>query len=415
MSSRNSGIKEMEMPALQGVKVLDFGWALVGSLTGKHLADNGAKVVRVESAMRIDLSRTNRMVKISSGNNPDDKPWYTHLNTSKLGMALNLRMPQAKSIITKLIHWADVINENFTPGTLKKLGMDYEYARTIKPDIIMLSSSAYGQTGPMAGEWGVDGTGLAMSGYLDQTGWPDRMSVGSNAPFGDVVLPYINAMAIVAALDYKRRTGKGQYIDTSMIEVCIHSNTPNLLDYQANNHLRSRSGNRIEYASPHGAFPCKGDDRWCAIAVFNENEWQAFCHTIGNPEWTKDPRFADMKSRKQNEDDLEKLISEWTAQYTDYDVMKEMQAAGVPAGVVQTMDDIVDHDPQLKQREFLLAIKNPVLGVFGHPSPAYKFSKTKARVHHAPSIGEHTEFICINILGLSDKEFAELVGQNVFE
>ena len=405
----------MEQPALKGVKVLDFGWALVGSLTGKHLADNGAKVIRVESSTRIDLSRTNRMVKISTGNNPDDKPWYTHLNTSKLGMALNLRTPQAKGIVTRLIRWADVINENFTPGTLSKLGMDYNYAKTIKPDIIMLSSSAYGQTGPMAYEWGVDGTGLAMSGYLDQTGWPDRMPVGANAPFGDVVLPYINAMAIVAALDYKRRTGKGQYIDTSMVEVCIHSNTPNLLDYQANTHFRARNGNRIDYASPHGAFPCKGEDRWCTIAVFNENEWQAFCRVIGNPVWTRDIKFANMKSRKSNEDELENLISQWTIQYTDYEVMRKMQAAGVPAGVVQTMADILDNDPQLRERDFLLPIKNPELGVFGHPAPAYKLTKTRARVRHAPSMGEHTEYICINILGLSDEEFAELVGQNVLE
>jgi benzylsuccinate CoA-transferase BbsF subunit len=405
----------MDQPALNGVKVLDFGWALVGSLTGKHLADNGAMVIRVESSTRIDLSRTNRMVKISTGNNPDDKPWYTHLNTSKLGMALNLRTPQAKDIVTRLIRWADVINENFTPGTLGKLGIDYNYAKTIKPDIIMLSSSAYGQTGPMAGEWGVDGTGLAMSGYLDQTGWPDRMPVGANAPYGDVVLPYINAMAIVAALDYKRRTGKGQYIDTSMVEVCIHSNTPNLLDYQANNHFRARNGNRIDYASPHGAFPCKGEDRWCTIAVFNENEWQAFCRVIGNPTWTEDVKFADMKSRKKNEDELENLISQWTIQYADYEVMRKMQEAGVPAGVVQTMADILGNDPQLKEREFLVPIKNPALGVFGHPAPAYKLSKTKARVGHAPSMGEHTEYICLNILGLSDVEFAELVGQNVLE
>jgi benzylsuccinate CoA-transferase BbsF subunit len=413
--SSNSKGNEMEQPALRGVKVLDFGWALVGSLTGKHLADNGAKVVRVESASRIDLSRTNRMVKISSGNNPDDKPWYTHLNTSKLSLALNLKNPLSRGIIERLIRWADVINENFTPGTLTKLGIDYNYAKTIKPEIIMLSSSAYGQTGPMAYEWGVDGTGLAMSGYLDQTGWPDRMPVGANAPYGDVVLPYINALAIVAALDYRRRTGKGQYIDTSMVEVCIHSNTPILLDLEANDNLHPRSGNRIERASPHGVFPCQGEDRWCAIAVFKEEEWQAFCRVIGEPSWTKDPKFADLKSRKENEDELENLVSRWTVLQTDYEVMAKMQAVGVMAGVVQTMRDIVDNDPQLKEREFLLPIKNPVLGVFGHPTPAYKLTKTKAKVRHAPSMGEHTEYVCLNILGLSDAEFAKLVAEDLFE
>ena len=405
----------IEQPLLTGVKVLDFGWALVGSLTGKHLADNGAKVIRVESVTRIDLSRTNRMVKISTGNNPDDKPWYTHINTSKLGLALNLKHPKAKEIIEKIIRWADVINENFTPGTLTKLGIDYNYAKTIKPDIIMLSGSAYGQTGPLAHEWGVDGTGLAMSGYLDQTGWPDRGPVGANVPYGDVVLPYVNALAIVAALDYKRRTGKGQYIDASMVEVCIHSSTPVLLELQANKVLHPRSGNHIDYASPHGVFPCKGDDRWCAIAVFNESEWKSFCNVIGNPTWASDNKFATMKSRKENEDELDDLISQWTALQKDYDVMYKMQAAGVAAGVVQTMADIVDNDPQLRERDFLEPINNPVLGVFGHPTPPFKFTKSKAKLTHAPSLGEHTECVCINILGMSDMEFAELMGDNLFE
>ena len=415
MLSENNSDKRMHQPALDGVKVLDFGWALVGSLTGKHLADNGAKVIRVESATRIDLSRTNRMVKISSNNNPDDKPWYTHLNTSKYSLALNLKNPLSRGIVEKLIRWADVINENFTPGTLAKLGMDYEYAKKIKPDIIMLSSSAYGQTGPMAYEWGVDGTGLAMSGYLDQTGWPDRCPVGANAPFGDVVLPYINAMAIVAALDYKERTGKGQHIDTSMVEVCIHPNTPAILDLETNQHLRKRNGNHIENASPHAVFPCQGDDRWCAIAVFSNEEWEAFCHVIGDPEWVKDTKFSTLKARKENETELEKLISQWTSLYSDYEVMSKLQAAGVAAGVAQTMQDIVDHDPQLKEREFLLPIENPVLGVFGHPAPAYKFSKTKAQVRYAPNMGEHTMCISLEVLGLSDEEFADLVGKNVFE
>jgi benzylsuccinate CoA-transferase BbsF subunit len=405
----------IDQPALTGIKVLDFGWALVGSLTGKHLADNGARVIKIESSNRIDLSRTNRMVKISSGNNPDDKPWYSHLNTSKYSFAINLKSPLAKGVIEKLVAWADVVNENFTPGTLTKLGMDYEYMKRINPDIIMLSASAYGQTGPLAHEWGVDGTGLAMSGYLDQTGWPDRCPVGANVPFGDVVLPYINAMAIVAALDYRDRTGKGQHIDSSMVEVCTHMSTPQLLDLQANKHLQKRNGNRLENACPHGVFPCQGEDRWCAIAVFTENEWQAFCSAIGDPDWTKDNRFATLKSRKENEDALEELVSQWTRRHTDYEVMSIMQAAGVPSGVVQTMEDILDHDPQLKEREFLVPIKNPVLGIFGHPTPGFKLTKSKAQIRYAPLMGEHTECICISVLGMSDTEFATLAGENVFE
>jgi benzylsuccinate CoA-transferase BbsF subunit len=405
----------MSKQALNGINVLDFGWALVGSLTGKHLADNGAKVIRLESATRIDLSRTNRMVKRSTGNNPDDKPWYSHLNTSKYSLALNLKNPLAKGVVNKLIRWADVVNENFTPGTLTKLGMDYSYMTKLNPGIIMLSGSAYGQTGPQANEWGVDGTGAAMSGYLDQTGWPDRGPVGPNVPYGDVILPYINALAIVAALDYRRRTGKGQYLDASMVETCVHFNTPLLLDVQANNHLHKRSGNRIDYACPHGIFPCSGDDRWCAIAVFNEEQWHAFCKVIGNPDWAGAPKFSNMKSRKDNEDALEKIIAEWTARHRDYDVMHQMQLAGVPAGVVQTMEDIVDHDPQLKERQFLVPLENPALGIFGHPTQPYKLSKTPSTIHRAPNLGENTECICLSVLGMTDEEFATLVGEGLFE
>lgn len=404
----------MDRPALSGVRVVDFGWALVGSLTSKVLGDNGAEVVRVESMTRPDLSRLNRNVSISRPDNPDDKPWFTHLNTSKYGFTLNLKHPRAREVVERLFRWADVINENFTPGTLAKLGYDYEYARSVKPDIIMVSGSAYGQTGPYAREWGIDGTGAAWSGYLHLTGWPDRDPVGPGVPYGDCLLPYFNAMAVIAALDYRRRTGKGQYIDASMIDVCIHQITPALLDWQVNGHLQTRSGNRVPNAAPHGVFPCLGDDRWCAIAVFTEREWESFCGVIGNPSWTRDERFSTLKLRKQNEDALEDLVAQWTLQHTAEDVMHLMQEAGVPAGVVQTTEDIVDHDPQLRDRGFLLPLRHPVLGVFGHPTPPFKLLKTEAQVRTSPCLGEHVEHVCVHFLGMSDAEFVQLVQEGVF-
>jgi benzylsuccinate CoA-transferase BbsF subunit len=267
----------------------------------------------------------------------------------------------------------------------------------------------------MAFEWGVDGTGAALSGYLDLTGWPDRSPVGPNVPYGDVVLPFFIATAIVSALDYKRRTGKGQSIDASMLEVCVHQITPALLNWEVNAHLQTRNGNRIDYAAPHGIFPCRGDDRWCAIAVFADSEWKAFCHVLGDAPWTKEERFATLSSRKGNEDLLEELVAEWTRQYSAEEVMQKMQAAGVPAGVAQTMEDLLEHDPQLKEREFLVPLKHPVIGVFGHPTPPFKMSKTKAQVRTSPCLGEHTEYVCTQILGMSDEEFTELFQQGVFQ
>jgi len=404
----------MEKQALAGVKVLDFGWALVGSLTAKQLADHGAQVVHVESITRIDLSRANRMTSTSSATNQDDKPWFTHLNTSKLGIALNLKCAPSRSVVERLVRWADVVNANMVPGALGRLGFSYDQISTIKPDIIMAEGSAYGQTGPMAHEWGVDGTGGALSGYIDLTGWSDRGPVGPNVPYGDVVLPFIIATAIVAALDYKRRTGKGQYIDASMLEVCAHQITPALLDWETNGHLQTRNGNRIAYAAPHGVFPCQGDDRWCAIGVFTDEEWEAFCQAIGNPPWTKEPRFATLNSRKENEDALEELVAKWTKKHSAEEVMQILQAAGVAAGVVQTMQDIFENDPQLKAREFLTPLKHPVIGVFGHPTPPYKLLKTKAQVRTSPCLGEHTEYVCTQLLGMSDEEFIELWQQGIF-
>lgn len=409
-------MKNMGKQALDGVKVLDFGWAFLGALSGRHLADHGAQVVRVESRARLGPARVDRQVSISTATNPDDKPLFTYLNTSKYSITLDLKHPRAKEVITRLIRWTDVVVENFTPGTMSKLGLSYEYMSKIKPDIIMVGASVYGQTGPLAREWGVDGTGNSLSGRYYLAGWPDRGPVmPTSVLYGDVVTPYFVSLAVVAALDYRRRTGKGQYIDVSMLEVCANQIAPVILDWEANARLQTRTGNRISNAAPHGVFPCIGDDRWCAIAVFTDEEWQAFCHVIGNPPWTKEQRFTTLNSRKENEDELEKLVSEWTKKHSAEEIMQMMQEAGVAAGVAQNSQDLVEHDPQLKERGFLVPLKHPVIGVFGHPTPPYKLLKTKAQVGTSPCLGEHTEYVCTQLLGMSDEEFLELFQENVFE
>jgi benzylsuccinate CoA-transferase BbsF subunit len=400
---------------LAGIKILDFGWAIAGASATKFLGDYGATVIRVESMSHLDIARSNRAVSMSTANNPDDKPWFTHLNTSKYDMSLDLRNPRARPVIEKLMKWADVINANFAPGTLDKLDLGYRFAKNVKPDIIMAEASVYGQSGPLTNQRGIDGSGAALSGYLDQTGWPDRGPVGPNVPYGDSLLPLFIATAIVSAVDYRNRTGKGQYIDASMLELCIHQNTPAILDWELNGHLQTRSGNRIEYAAPHGVFPCIGDDRWCAIAVFTDDEWKGFCAVLGSPRWSMEERFATLEARKENEDELEALVAEWTGRQTAEDVMGMLQAAGVPAGVVQSMEDVVDRDPHLKAREFLIPLKHPVIGVFGHPNPPFKLTRTPPRIRTSPCLGQHNECICTGVLGMSDEEFVELVQQGVFE
>ena len=406
----------VEDQALKGIKVLDFGWALVGSLTGKYLGDHGADVVRVESSMRPDATRSDRRYAKSSATNFDDKPWFAHLNTSKYSMALNLKHPRAKEVLNRLIRWADVVNENYTPGTMEKLGLGYEYMKKIKPDIIMMSGSVYGQSGPLAKEWGIDGTGAALSGRLALTGWPDREPVvPSVGVYGDYVLPLINTLAIVAALIRRRKTGKGQYIDAGMFEVCAQEITPALLDWQANGRLQTRTGNRISHAAPHGVFPCVGEDRWCAIAVFNGEEWEAFSRALGNPPWTQEQRFSTLELRKDHENELERLVSEWTQKHTAEEVMTILQAAGVAAGVVQNAQDVLERDPHLRERGLLATLEHPVLGAFGHQTPPFKLSGTPAMLRPAPCLGEHSEYVCTKLLGMADEEFVDLVSARVFE
>jgi benzylsuccinate CoA-transferase BbsF subunit len=404
----------MTKQALENVKILDFGWALAGSLMSKYLADCGAEVIRVESMTRLEMTRTNRIPSNTSPTNPDDKPWFTHYNTSKYSMTINLKHPLAMNVIKKLIARADVVAENYTPGTMAKMGLDYESIKAIKPDIIMVSESGYGQTGPMAKEWAVDGTGVALSGYLDLTGWPDRNPTLPHAPYGDTLVPYLTATAVVAALDYRRRTGKGQYIDASMVEVCVHPSTPWILDWQVNGHLQSRRGNRADNASPHGAFPCKGDDRWCAIAVFADSEWDTLVRVMGNPAWANEPKFATLSGRKEHEDELEKFVSQWSQMYTPEDLMKLLQRSGIAAGVVQTAEDILDHDPHMRERKLFVQLEHPVIGTFNHPTPPFKLSKTEAQIRTSPCLGEHTEYICTKLLGMRDEEFVALIQDGVF-
>ncbi|MFC1532429.1 CaiB/BaiF CoA transferase family protein [Thermodesulfobacteriota bacterium] len=396
----------MNKQALTGVNVLDFGQALAGPMAMKHLADHGACVVRVESAVRGQRGLHN-VTSLS---------FAARTSTSKYGMALNLKHPRAREVVERLIHWADVVNENFVPGKMKNLGLDYKNLCKIKPDIIMASCSIFGQTGSSSRQPGLDGTATAMSGRMYLTGWPDRGGLtSSSVPYGDAVHPLFIASAIIAALDYRRRTGKGQHIDAAMLEVCAQQIAPSFLECQSNEHMPKRAGNRIPNASPHGVFPCAGHDRWCAITVFTEDEWTAFCHVIGDPEWTKQPEYATLQSRKKNEDKLEKLVSEWTQGHSAYEIMHLMQEAGVPAGVVQNAADTVDHDPQLKEDEVLKPLKHQDVGIFGHPTPPYRLSKTVAQVRTFPTFGEHTEYVCTHFLGMSDSEYKELSEAEVFK
>jgi crotonobetainyl-CoA:carnitine CoA-transferase CaiB-like acyl-CoA transferase len=383
-------------PPLAGVKVLDFSWALVGSFTTKNLADFGAQVVKVESSTRPCLSRIDVQVAASKPGNFDDKPWFIHMNTSKQGLRINMKHPRWREVIEPLIDWADIVVENFSPGTMASLGLDYEKLRARNPDIIMLSGSVYGQSGPLAREWGVDGTGAALSGRLHMTGWPDRPPVTPSAvPYGDVVLPPYMAAAAAAALEHRRRTGQGTHIDASMYELCVQQMAGPVLEEQLGG-APHRMGNRQRDVLFQGVFPTRGEDRWIAISA---------------PDVISLARLAAL----MREHPTEETVAAWTAGQDGFELMATLQAAGVPAGVAQDASDLVERDPQLASRDFLVMADNPVLGAFAHQAEAYKLSRTPARITTAPGLGQHNEIICRDLAGLSTETYAELVAAGLFE
>ena len=294
------------------------------------------------------------------------------------------------------------------------MGLGYEELKKIKPDIIMLSSCGMGQEGPYASfsSFGVQLT--ALSGFDHITGWPDQEPVELGV-YTDFIAPHFNILAILAAIDYRRRTGKGQYIDMAQYENAVHFMAPLILDNVVNKRISKRMGNRLPHAAPHNAYRCRGEDRWCAIAVFTDREWESFCKVIGNPAWVKDLRFSTLLARKENEEELDRLVEEWTRNHPAEDIMHMMQAEGVSAGVVQMTEDMQDHDPQLKDRHFYWELQHPEVGKYRAPGPSFILSKSPCELRSAPLLGEHIEYIFKEVLGMSDDEIEELLIEGVIE
>jgi len=398
----------------EGIKVADFSWSIVGPLMAKCLAEHGAEVVHIESTIHPDSLRTFRPYK-------DDVPGLNRApvaaiwNNDKYGVTLNLDNPRGIEVAKRIVAWADIVLESFTPGMMARWGLSYEELREIKPDIIMISTCNQGQTGPHAQTPGYGLHLAALCGFDHLLGWPDRDPVLLSIAYTDPIAPHFGAAALIAALDYRRRTGKGQYLDLAQYEVGLQFIAPLILDYAVNGRVANRLGNRCPYAAPHGAYPCLGDDRWCNIAVFTDEEWEAFCKVMGNPDWAKEPRFSTLQGRKANEDDLDRLVGEWTSNFTAEQLMAMLQAIGVSAGVVQTIEDIYQ-DPQLKHRHCFWELEHREMGKHYYEAPAFKLSKTPAMLRRGgPCLGEHNEYFYTKILGIPDEEFIELLKEGVFE
>jgi len=402
----------MTPTALEGIKVAEFAWVIAGPAVGRELAEHGATVVRVESHKRPEFARLAAPFK-DGISGIDRSAYFTAYNPNKYGMSLDLTKHRGREVARRLVAWADVVTESMTPGSMARLGLDYESCRRVKPDIIYFSTCQMGQKGPYNSLAGFGPMGAAYAGLSHVLGWPDRPAgFDSQAQTDFVSAPYLCSI-VLAALDHRRRTGEGLYLDTSQIEAGITFWGPGLLDYIVNGRIVSRMGNRDPYMSPHGAFPCLGDDKWVAIAVATDGEWQALCQAMGDPVWAGESRFATFLGRKENEDELEPLLAEWSQDYCAEEVMVMLQNAGVPAGVVATAQDLFG-DAQLKHQGHFVPQEHRVIGIHHCHMPPYRLSKTPARLWKAaPCLGQDNEYVYKEILGYSDEEVTQFLLDGV--
>jgi benzylsuccinate CoA-transferase BbsF subunit len=398
----------------EGIKILDFGWAIAGPLTLKYLADYGATVICIESFQRPDLLRTATPYK-DEVPGVDRAGYFAYFAANKYSISLNLNKPDGLEIAKKLVIWADIVADSHRPGVMERWKLGYDDLVKIKPDIIMIRNSNQGLTGPAATHPGLGNHINGLTGIVNLVGYPGQEPISLMVAYSDYLVPHFAAAALIGALDYRRKTGKGQLLDISQFEVGLQLLAPALINYSINGSTEQLKGNSCDYAAPHGVFRCKGDDRWCAISVFDDLEWQAFCNAIGKPDWSKEPEYSNLKGRKENEAQLNKYIEQWTIRHEAEEVMKLLQKAGVAAGVVQNARDLYQ-DIQLKERECFWVADHKELGKFSHLGQPSRLSKTTAKLYRAaPCLGEHTEYVCRELLGMPQEEYDEYLVEGIFE
>ncbi len=393
----------MNENALMGIRVLDFTWLLAGPYATRILADFGAEVIKVQSNKSVTGAESN-----TTG-------YFNNWNRNKLGITLNMSHPEARELALKLIGICDVLIQNFTPRVMVNWDLTYEALKEIKSDIIMVSMSGMGQTGPWRDFAALGHTIQALSGITYLTSPDQGPPAGIGYAYSDIVAGSFAAMAILAALEFRSKTGRGQYIDISEYEAMCTLLGPTILDCSVNHAVTVPSGNDTDYipAAPYGCYKCLGEERWCVIAVFGDDEWLSLCQVMGNPDWTKQEKFSTHLKRKENVKELNELLEHWTINHTPEEIMTLLQEANIAASVVNDASNLANN-PQLKARGFFFQAQHPVLGDCTFDSTPINLSRTPPRFQRAaPLLGQDNMYVYNELLGLDNQQLSHYIAKGI--
>lgn len=414
---------------LTGVRVADFCWMGVGALATRTLADFGAEVIKIEDRTRLDMPRRLPIYKgepaRAYGNedaNPDPNKGglFNNYNRNKLGVTINMRTEKGRKLAERLIAASNVVTENFAPGVMERWGFTEERVREIRSDVIYARMSGFGHSGPHQHYRSYGPVVQAVSGLSYVSGLPGREPSGWGLSYMDNQAAYYNSAALLMAIFARNATGQGTDIDVSAVEAGIELLGPLLLDVGVNGRSTKDgnfpTGNRLEHpqAAPHGVYPCAGDDRWVAIAVFDDDEWRSLVNALGSPAWASDPAFATQPARFAHQDELDRHISDWTRNRDRHDVMHQLQAVGVRAGAVQNAQDLDETDPQIAEHGTFFELDHPVIGPALFEGMPFRMAEGAAdNWRSAPLLGEDNEYVFKGIIGLDDDEIADLAEEGV--
>lgn len=399
---------------LSGVRVADFTWIGAGSFTTKLLADFGADVIKIESATRLDTLRDGAPFK-DGIRGVNRSGYFADRNSSKRSVTIDMKQPEGQALARRLIARSDVVANNFTPGTMEKFGLGYDAVRAIREDIVYISMSMQGSSGPEHKYLGYGLTIGALTSMQYLSGLPDREPAGTGTNFPDhIPNPCHAAFAILAALRHRRRTGQGQLIDMAQTEPTISVLGPAVMQWTANGEIIERRGNQHVAGAPHGVYPCAGDDRWIAISAIEPAAWRGLVRVLGLNSLAADERLMRADARWERREDINKTVADATRAWDADKLMEALQQAGVAAGVVRDAAAIVTRDPQLQARGHWVRLQHPEMGESVYNAPAFRMSGVEIGPYSpAPLLGQHTEEVCRDVLGMTQGEIAALAESGV--